>query len=77
VRVCGWKENMMLRDEDLDTRTWPERGGGQQAGTVTGVKIVHLPSGITAFVNIGRSQLVNREIARDMILSAITHPKYR
>jgi len=68
-----------MSEPDLEIRyeTWPPRQGGQQCGIVSGVKATHEPSGIEAIVNIGRSQHINREIAKDMILSAITHPRFR
>jgi peptide chain release factor 1 len=68
----------MIPPEDLRVTTYPERPrGGQHAGTDTGIKVEHLPTGTVAIVNIGRSQFTNRTIAMDMILSAITHPRFR
>lgn len=65
-------------DSDLKVETWPPRNkGGQHVGTESGVKVTHLPSGIEAVVNIGRSQHINRQIACDMILAAITHPRFK
>lgn len=57
--------------EGIDTR------GGQHVGGHSGVKATHEPSGVTAYVDIGRSQHVHKMIADDMILAAITHPKFR
>jgi len=51
--------------------------GGQHVGVEYGVLVTHEPSGISAYVNAGRSQHINREIALDMIMSALTHPRYR
>lgn len=69
---------MMPDIPDIRYEIWPPREkGGQHVGTVNGIKATHEPSGIEAIVNIGRSQHTNREIAKDMILSAITHPRYR
>lgn len=51
--------------------------GGQTIGIHGGVKAVHGPSGVTAIVNVGRSQDDNKAIAEKMILTAITHPKFR
>ncbi|OJY66427.1 peptide chain release factor-like protein [Rhizobium sp. 60-20] len=66
---------------DLKIEVWPISGiherGGQHVGTYPGVRITHLPSGINAYVDIGRSQHINKLIAMDMILAAITHPKFR
>lgn len=65
--------------EQLKVEIWPPRQkGGQHVGTgPSGIKITHLPSGVEAFVDIGRSQHTNRQIALDMIESAITHPRFR
>lgn len=51
--------------------------GGQTVGGHSGVRATHEPSGITVYVNIGGSQHINKMIAEDMILTAITHPKFR
>ena len=70
----------MIADTDLKVEPWPPRPspGGQHVGTgSSGIKMTHLPSGIEACVCIGRSQHVNRLIAFDMILAAITHPSFR
>lgn len=42
-----------------------------------GVEVEHLPSGTIARVCSNRSQHINRTIAMDMILSALTHPRFR
>ena len=70
----------MINLEDLKVEIWPPRQdrGGQHVGTgPSGVKVTHLPSGIEAFVEIGRSQHINRLIAVEMIEAAITHPMFR
>lgn len=70
----------MFDPNDIRTEPWPTRKppGGQQVGTgPSGVKVTHVPSGIEACVDIGRSQFVNREIAINMIEAAVTHPRYR
>lgn len=70
----------MLKPEDVKIEHWPphQGRGGQHVGTgPSGIKVTHLPSGIEACVEIGRSQFINREIAMDMILAAITHPRFR
>lgn len=54
-----------------------DQRGGQHVGGHSGVRATHVISGITAYVNIGRSQHINKMIAEDMILAAITHPKFR
>ena len=62
--------------EHLRITAYPDRGkGGQHVGAVSGVMIEYLPTGIAAIVDIGRSQFVNRTIALDMIMSALTHPR--
>ena len=67
--------------DDLKIEVWPIPGihqrGGQHVGTFPGVRTTHLPSGVHAYVDIGRSQHINKLIAMDMILAAITHPKFR
>lgn len=66
----------MLDPADVKIEVWPPRGGGQQCGTQSGLKVTHLPSGTEAFVDGGRSQHRNKEIAMEMILAAITHPRF-
>ncbi len=64
--------------DHLRVSIWPpRRQGGQQVGTDHGVEIEHIPTGILARVNIGASQHTNKTIAMDMILSALTHPRFR
>lgn len=70
----------MIDPDQLKVETWPKREsrGGQHVGTgPSGVKVTHIPSGVEAFVEIGRSQHINREIAVSMIEAAITHPRFR
>ncbi len=71
----------MIPPEDLKIEVWPIPGihqrGGQHVGTVPGVRVTHIPSNVHAYVDIGRSQHINKAIAMDMILAAITHPKFR
>lgn len=70
----------MLDPADLKVEHWPPRKspGGQHVGTgPSGVKVTHIPSGIEACVEIGRSQFVNREIAINMIEAAVTHPRFK
>lgn len=66
--------------DDVKYETYPidgiDRRGGQHVGGHSGIKATHA-SGITAYVNIGRSQHDNKIIADDMILAAITHPRFR
>lgn len=67
--------------EHLKIEVWPIPGihhrGGQHAGTCLGVRVTHIPSGIHVCVDIGRSRHIHKMIAMDMILAAITHPKFR
>ncbi|MBD9455913.1 peptide chain release factor-like protein [Rhizobium sp. RHZ02] len=67
--------------DDLKIEVWPIPGiherGGQHVGVCSGVRITHIPSNIQAYVDIGRSQHINKMIAMDMILAAITHPRFR
>lgn len=64
--------------EDLRISPWPPRQqGGQHVGISIGVEIEHLPTSTVARVNAGRSQHTNKEIAMDMILAALTHPRFR
>lgn len=64
--------------KDCACEQWPPREkGGQHVGTGPhGVKLTHRPTGLVVCCDIGRSQHYNREIAIDMILSALTHPKF-
>jgi protein subunit release factor A len=69
-----------LMDHDLKVERWPppSQSGGQHVGTgPSGVKVTHIPSGIVACVDNGKSQHVNRMIAVEMIEAAITHPRFR
>lgn len=67
--------------DDIKIEVWPIPGihhrGGQHVGTCSGVRVTHIPSGTAAYVDIGRNQFAHRAIAMDMILAAITHPKFR
>ena len=70
-----------IPSEDLKIEVWPIPGiherGGQHVGFIPGLRITHVPSGIQAYVDVHRSQHINKLIAMDMILAAITHPKFR
>jgi protein subunit release factor A len=62
---------------DLQIESWPPRYvGGQHVGVSMGLQITHLPTGIVARVCLHRSQHTNKQIAMDMILSALTHPRF-
>lgn len=64
---------------DLEIEIWPQRPpGGQHVGAgPRGVKITHIPSGLIAISDAGRSQHVNRQIAMDMLLGGLTSPKFQ
>lgn len=68
-----------IPDDDLKVETWPygNHPGGQQCGTHPGVRVTHIPSNTVATVEADRSQFRNKEIALEMILAAITHPRFR
>ncbi|WP_435658101.1 peptide chain release factor family protein [Brucella pituitosa] len=72
---------MEIPAEQLKFEVYPIPGihqkGGQHVGMPSGVQVTHLPSGIKAYVDIGRSQHDHKKIAMEMILAAITHPKFR
>lgn len=65
--------------EDLEVSAYPLRPpGGQQVGTMPmGVEVRHKPTGLVARCQSDRSQHINRTIAMDMILAALTHPRFR
>jgi peptide chain release factor 2 len=63
--------------EDLRVSAYPNRqAGGQHVGISTGVEIEHIPTGTVARCRTARSQHTNKQIAMDMILSALTHPRF-
>ena len=64
--------------EDLKIEVWPPRDrGGQHVGTTSrGVRVEHLPTGLVAICTEASSQRINKEIAMDMIMAALTHPKF-
>ncbi|MCV9940883.1 hypothetical protein OIU35_31420 [Boseaceae bacterium BT-24-1] len=68
----------ILPPDDLKVEVWPygESKGGQHVGINSGVKVTHLPTRTVAIVESCRSQFRNREIALDMILAAVTHPRF-
>lgn len=68
----------MIPPEDLLVELWPPRQrGGQTVGNIhTGVKVTHIPSDTVAVCTSARSQHVNKQIAIEMIESAVTHPRF-
>lgn len=68
---------MIPRDE-LEFSSYNSRPpGGQQVGTLTGVRVEHLPTGTIAIVQTHRSQHKNRVIAERMIEAALTDPEFK
>lgn len=69
----------MIPLDDLQWEKWPpEPVGGQHVGTGSnGVRLTHLPTEITVTVDVGRSQWVNRQIAMDALLGALTSPSFK
>jgi protein subunit release factor A len=68
----------MLKPEDLKIEPLRRRPpGGQHVGVETGIRVTHLPSGLTAECDSERSQHRNRAIALDMILGGLTSPHAR
>jgi protein subunit release factor A len=69
----------MIPPEDLEIAAHnPRPPGGQHVGAgPVGVRVTHLPTGITAIVDWERSQHRNKLIAIDMIEAALTSPHFR
>lgn len=67
----------MINPEDLKMEIKArDRRGGQHVGTEPCVvTMTHLPTGISASI-CQKSQAKAREIAIDMILAALTHPRF-
>lgn len=64
--------------KDVDIRVIDQRIGAGVGGMDTIIRILHKPSGIIAEVpRITGSQFYDREVAMEMIATAITHPKYQ
>lgn len=51
--------------------------GGQHVGTENGIRITHLPTGLTAECKTERSQHRNKAIAMDMLLGGLKSPHFR
>lgn len=63
---------------DLNIRVIDQRIGAGIGGMDTVIRVLHIPTGIIVEVpRIASSQFYDREIALDMIQSALTHPKFR
>lgn len=63
---------------EVDIRVIDQRIGMGIGGMDTVIRAYHKPTGILVEVpRIGSSQAYDREIALDMIRSALTHPNFR
>ena len=63
---------------DVDIRVIDQRIGMGVGGIDTVVRIYHRPTGILVEVpRISAAQSYDREIAMDMLQSALTHPNFR
>ena len=63
---------------DIDVRVIDQRIGVGIGGMNTVIRVYHRPTGILIEVpRISSSQSYDREIAIDMIMSALTHPAFR
>jgi len=69
----------MIDPATLRIEAWPPRQtGGQIVGIgSTGVKVTHLPTGMTATCDFERSQHRNKQLAVAMIEGGLTHPSFR
>lgn len=68
---------MEINPDDLRVEVIRPSVGGQHVGSYPGIKITHIPSGLTALCDTERSQHRNKQIAMDMILGGLTSPSYR
>jgi protein subunit release factor A len=68
---------MDIPAEDLKIELMQRAQGGQHVGTEAGIRVTHLPTGLTAECKTERSQHRNKAIALDMILGGLTSPHYR
>lgn len=64
--------------QDVDIRVIDQRIGMGVGGMDTVIRVYHRQTGILVEVpRVSSSQYFDREIALDMIQSALTHPKFR
>lgn len=68
---------MSIPPEELEINVYDPDNSGFCHKAYNGVSITHLPTGTVARYHGSRSQHVNRAIAMDMILSALTHPRHK
>lgn len=67
-----------IPQEDLRISAYPPADrGGQHVGVSTGVEVEHIPTGTVARCLAAHSQHTNKLIAMDMILAALTHPRFK
>jgi len=67
----------LISASDLQIECLRDPPGGQHAGVRSGVKITHIPTGLTAICETERSQHRNKQIAMDMILGGLTSKHFR
>jgi peptide chain release factor len=73
VSVCGKAEKNDFREEDVRFETFRSGGkGGQHVNKVeTGVRAIHVPTGLSALSTDERSQYMNKKIALERLRKAI------
>jgi protein subunit release factor A len=66
----------VINPKDIHTRVIDQRIGMGIGGMDTVMRVIHIPTGILVEVpRVSRSQYYDRDIAMQMIESALTHPK--
>tara|TARA_R110002051_G_scaffold325869_1_gene432690 strand:+ start:32698 stop:32925 length:228 start_codon:yes stop_codon:yes gene_type:complete len=66
----------MINPKDIHTRVIDQRIGMGIGGMDTVMRLIHIPTGILVEVpRVSSGQYYDREIAMQMIESALTHPK--
>ena len=70
--------NPAINHSNLNIRVIDQRIGAGIGGMDTVIRVLHIPTGIIVEVpRLTSSQFYDREIALDMIQSALTHPQFR
>ena len=70
--------NPAIDRNDLNIRVIDQRIGAGIGGMDTVIRVLHVPTGIIVEMpRVTSSQFYDREIALDMIQSALTHPRFR
>ena len=68
----------IIKPKDVDLRVIDQRIGAGIGGMDTVIRLYHKPSGILVEVpRVTSGQYYDREIAVQMLETALTHPKYR